>query len=40
MLNGEIYQTNYKGELFKELLKAKELCFKYNILKPSNLDDS
>ena len=34
MLAGEIYDANYDEELLKERMKAKEVCFEYNNLKP------
>lgn len=36
MLDGEIYNANYDEFLIKERTKAKDLCFEYNKLKPSN----
>lgn len=38
MLAGEIYDANYDEELLKERTKAKEVCFEYNNLKPSELE--
>ena len=35
MLAGEIYDANYDEELLSERLKAKDICFEYNNLKPS-----
>ena len=39
MLKGEIYNANYDEELFKERQYAKEMCYEYNNLKPSKLDE-
>ena len=33
--NGELYNANYDKFLKEEMLKTKELCFKYNNLEPS-----
>lgn len=38
MLKGEIYNANYDEELFKERQYAKELCYEYNNLRPSELE--
>lgn len=38
MLAGEIYDANYNEELAKERLQAKDLCYEYNQLKPSDLE--
>lgn len=38
MLAGEIYDANYDEELLSERLKAKDICFEYNNLKPSELE--
>lgn len=38
MLAGELYQANYDDELFVERQKAKELCYEYNNLKPTDLE--
>lgn len=35
MLAGELYDGNYNEELFLERQKAKELCYQYNQLRPS-----
>ena len=35
MLAGQIYDANYDKNLVEERQKAKELCFKYNMLNPS-----
>lgn len=37
MLAGELYQANYDDELFIERQKAKELCYEYNNIKPTDL---
>ena len=36
MLTGELYDANYNIELEKEREKAKDLCFEFNNLKPSD----
>ena len=36
MLAGELYDANYNKDLKKELIQAKDLCFEFNNLKPSN----
>lgn len=35
---GEIYNPNYDKELINEMLKAKDLCYEYNNLKPSEIE--
>ncbi len=37
MLAGELYDANYNEELENERLRAKDLCFEYNNLKPSDI---
>ena len=37
MLAGELYDANYNEELFKERQEAKEICYEFNNLKPSDL---
>lgn len=39
MLAGEIYNPNYDEELIKERTLAQDLCFEYNNLKPSLLEE-
>lgn len=39
MLAGEIYDANYDKELIDERIKAKDLCYEYNNLKPSNIKE-
>lgn len=39
MLAGELYDGNYNKDLEEERLKAKDLCYEYNKLKPSNRED-
>lgn len=39
MLAGELYDANYNVELEKERLRAKDICFKYNNIKPSNREE-
>lgn len=38
MLAGELYDANYNEELIKERYVAKDKCYNYNNLKPSDLD--
>ena len=38
MLAGELYDANYDKELIKDRYKAKDVCFEYNNLKPSNIE--
>lgn len=38
MLAGELYDANYNDELEKERLKAKDLCYEYNNIMPSDLE--
>lgn len=35
---GKIYNPNYDKELINEMLKAKNLCYEYNNLKPSAIE--
>ena len=37
--NGQIYNPNYDEELRGEMVKAQDLCFDYNNLQPSNLEE-
>ena len=39
MLRGEIYDANYDKELIEERLKIQDLCYEYNKLKPSQIDE-
>lgn len=39
MLAGELYDANYNEELIKERIIAKDKCFEYNNLKPSNTEE-
>lgn len=39
MLAGELYDANYNKELINDRCKAKDICFEYNNLKPSNFDE-
>ena len=39
MLAGELYNANYNKDLEIERQRAKDLCFKYNNIKPSNIDE-
>ena len=38
MLAGEIYNANYDKQLFDERQKAKELCYDYNNVRPSEFE--
>ena len=38
MLAGELYDANYNKDLFDLRTKAKELCYDYNNLRPSDLN--
>ena len=38
MLAGELYDANYDKELIKDRYKAKDICFEYNNLKPSDFE--
>ena len=38
MLAGELYDTNYDRELIKDIYKAKDICYEYNNLKPSDFE--
>lgn len=37
MLNGELYNASYNDELIKDRCKAKDICFEYNNIKPSDI---
>ena len=39
MLLGEINDANYDEELMNERIKAKDLCYEYNHLKPSQINE-
>ena len=39
MLAGELYDANYNKELEEERRKAKDLCYEYNQVKPSNHEE-
>lgn len=36
---GEIYNPNYDKELRAEMVKAQDLCYAYNQIRPSNLEE-
>ena len=38
MLSGELYDANYDKELINDRYKAKDICFEYNNLKPSDFE--
>lgn len=33
--NQELYNANYNKDLIAEMLRAKDLCYEYNSIKPS-----
>lgn len=37
MLAGELYDANYDKELIRDRCRAKDICFEYNNLKPSDI---
>ena len=39
MLLGEIYNANYDKELIEERASAKDLCYEYNNLRPSKIEE-
>ena len=39
MLAGELYDANYNRELQKEREKVKDLCYEYNQIKPSKIEE-
>ena len=38
MLSGELYDANFNMELENDRLRAKDLCYEHNKIKPSELD--
>ena len=38
MLAGELYDANYDKELIKDRYSAKDICFEYNNLNPSDFE--
>lgn len=38
MLAGELYDANYDKELIRDRYIAKDICFEYNNLKPSDFE--
>ena len=38
MLAGELYDANYDKELINDRYKAKDICYQYNNLKPSDIE--
>ena len=36
---GQIYNPNYDDELRKEMVMAQDLCFEYNSIRPSNMEE-
>lgn len=39
MLLGEIYNANYDKKLIEERMQAQDLCYEYNNLKPSKINE-
>ena len=39
MLDGEMYNANYDEELINERIACKELCYDYNLLRPSQVKE-
>ena len=39
MLQGVLYDANYDEELLEERIRCKDLCFAYNQLRPSLVDE-
>ena len=39
MLNGELYNANYDEALIAERQAVKELCYEYNNLRPSQVEE-
>ena len=39
MANKMLYDANYDKELLRDRLDAKDLCYEYNQLKPSNIEE-
>lgn len=37
--NQELYDANYNEEMINEMKRAKDLCFKYNNIQPSNREE-
>ena len=38
MLAGELYDAGFDKELINDRYKAKDICYEYNNLKPSDID--
>lgn len=36
---GQLYDGNYNEEMLEERIKAKDLCFEYNQIKPSKIEE-
>lgn len=36
---GLLYDANYDGEIVRERQRVNELCFEYNLLKPSQINE-
>ena len=39
MLAGMIYDANYDKDLMQERLKCKDLCYEFNQLRPSRIEE-
>lgn len=39
MLNGELYLAKNDSSIVEDIYKAKDICYKYNNLKPSDLEE-
>ena len=39
MLAGELYDANYDKELISDRYKAKDICYEYNHIKPSDIEN-
>lgn len=39
MLAGELYDANFDEELINDRYKAKDICYQYNNLKPSDVEE-
>lgn len=39
MMSGQLYDANYNLELEKERMRAKDKCFEFNNIKPSNIEE-
>ena len=39
MVQGMLYDANFDKELIADRLRSKELCYEYNMLRPSDEDE-